>query len=88
MIFRRGPASEGRQVPPDSLEARLGALGSLLDRQPLLLPGLCIMGTETGYIVHGYPAAVRDPGQAPVPRSIVLHADEVTAEVAKLRSRE
>lgn len=87
MIFRRGPASEEREVPSDSLEARLGALGRLLDRQSFLLPGLCIMGAETGYIVHGYPAARLGLGLAPGPRAVVLHADEVTAEVAAVRAR-
>lgn len=88
MIFRRGPANEVRDIPSDSLEARLGALGRLLDRQSLLLPGLCIMGTETGYIAHGWPAAPARPGHAPVPRSIVVQADEVAKEVMASRARE
>lgn len=81
MIFRRGPAREERHVPADSLEAHLGALGRLLDRRSLLLTGLCIMRTETGYIAHGYPAAQSGLGQPPGPRSVIVHADEINAEI-------
>lgn len=80
-MFRRDQAPVGRQVPPDSLEARLGALGRLLERQGFQLPGLCIMRTETGFIVHGPRSASRVLGQAHVLRSTALHGDEVTAEV-------
>ena len=37
----------------NSIEARLPAIGYLLDRQGYIAPGLCILGVEEGFVVHG-----------------------------------
>ena len=43
----------GRTFDENSIEARLQAIGYLLDRQGYIAPGLCILGVEQGYVVHG-----------------------------------
>ena len=37
----------------NSIEARLQAIGHLLDRQGYIPPGLCILAVEEGFVVHG-----------------------------------
>lgn len=81
MIFRRGQVPAQRQVPSESLEARYAALGRLLDARGYSLPALCIVGTETGFIVHGYRATARLIGQEQTLHTDAIHSDEVTSEV-------
>jgi hypothetical protein len=43
----------GRTFDENSIEARLQAIGYLLDREGYIPPGLCILGVEEGFVVHG-----------------------------------
>ena len=37
----------------DSIEARLQAIGHLLDGEGYIPPGICILSVEEGFVVHG-----------------------------------
>jgi hypothetical protein len=55
MIFRAKaqPQPPGPVAPANSIEARLGALGRLLDERGYAFEGLCVLAVNDGFEVYG-----------------------------------
>ncbi len=83
-MFRRPTPSPPRVVPPESHEARLRALGYLLDQRGYDQHGLCILEAEGGFEINGLPPRLGPP--AVDQQSTYFTADELRAAIAALQA--
>ena len=87
-MFRRQPPQPAQSTAPvrdpDSAQARLEALGYLLDRGGYTTRGLCILEVDGGFLVNGLKTAER--GAAPDLEQVAenIGSDEITAAIAQL----
>jgi hypothetical protein len=79
------PPPPARSVADDSLEARLRALGHLLDQRGYIPQGLCVLEVDDGYEVN----ALQMPAGAAyglAQQSETIPAAELAATIALLRA--
>lgn len=87
-MFRRTPppSTTSRVVPDDSNEARLRALGYLLDAQRYSTHGLCVLEVAGGFEVTGLKIPERGAAYDLVQYTTRITASEVAATIEHLRS--
>lgn len=85
-MFQSSPTGkrETRLVLNDSIEARLHALGVVLDTYEYTGGGLCILTAEGGFIVHGLRVVEHRLGYAVGPRTVTVEDTEIAATLARL----
>ncbi len=87
-MFRRQPPQPAKSAAPprdpDSAQARLEALGYLLDRGGYTTRGLCILEVDGGFLVNGLKTAER--GAAPDLEQVAenIGPDEIARTIAQL----
>ena len=83
-MFRRPTPPPPRVVPPESHEARLRALGYLLDQRGYDRHGLCILEVDDGFEVNGLAPRLGPPTVDQQTASI--GDDELRAAIAALQA--
>lgn len=89
-MFRRPPPPPPKSTAPardpDSAQARLEALGYLLDRGGYTMQGLCILEVDGGFLVNGLKTAER--GVAPDLEQAAenIGSDEIARTIAQLNA--
>jgi len=80
------PAPPPRVVPDDSVEARLRALGYLLDRRGYVAQGLCVLEVDDGFEVNALKVPQSGAIYGLVQQTETIRAVEITTMVAQLRA--
>ena len=80
------PAPPRRQVEDTSLEARLRALGYLLDQRGYLSEGLCILEVADGFEVNAIRVPEYAASTALVQQTENVEAERIAAAIAELRA--
>lgn len=83
-MFRKPPSPIARVVPPDSHEARLRALGILLDQRGYAAHGLCILEVGGDLVVNGLPVRSGEATFAAANQTETITAAELAAIIAAL----
>lgn len=87
-MFRRNqPPRAGRAVPDESIEARLRALGYLLDQRGYSTQGLCILEVASGFEVTGLKIPERGAAYDLALYTEHIPAVELTALLGQLREQ-
>lgn len=90
-MFRHKPVAASpppapRIVPDESVEARLQALGHLLDQRGYIARGLCVLEVDAGFEV----SALKVPQGGAIygleQETALIAATEIAAAVARLRA--
>lgn len=79
--------SKGREPHDDSVEARLRALGHLLDARGYRAEGLCILAVEDGFVVNGMKVPERGAAYSLAQEGETIEGAEVAATLAQLRAQ-
>lgn len=82
----RGRASKGRVGQEESLEARLQALGTLLDRANYTEQGLCILAVEGGFVVTGLKIPERGAAYSLAQHSETFEDATIAATIAEVHA--
>ena len=84
-MFRRPPLPPpaSSTPPPDSHEARLRALGRLLDRRGYAAHGLCILEVAGELVVNGLPTRPGEATFAATGRTETFTAADLAAAMAE-----
>ena len=89
-MFRRQPPPPGRPTAPardpDSAQARLEALGYLLDRGGYTTRGLCILEVDGGFLVNGLKTAERGAVPDLEQAAENFGPDEIARTIAQLNA--
>jgi hypothetical protein len=83
-MFRKPPPPTPRAVPPESHEARLRALGALLDRRGYATEGLCILEVAGEFVVSGLAVHPGQPLHDGPTLTETIGAAELAAALAAL----
>lgn len=83
-MFRKQSPSVSRKPAPDSHEARLRALGILLDRGGYAAHGLCILEVAGDLVVSGLPVQPGVATFAAISRTETITAAELATVIATL----
>ena len=90
-MFRRQPPPQPARPTapardPDSAQARLEALGYLLDRGGYTMQGLCILEVDGGFLVNGLKAAERGAVPDVEQAAENFGPDEIARTIAQLNA--
>ncbi len=89
-MFRRQPPPPAKSTAhardPDSAQARLEALGYLLDRGSYTTRGLCILEVDGGFLVNGLKTAERGAVPDLEQAAENIGPDEIARTIAQLNA--
>lgn len=82
-MFRK-PQTRDRLPRNDSIEAKLQALGYLLDQRGYAEQGLCVLAADGGFVVNGFRMPERGAAYSLVQQTESIDAAELAATIARL----